>query len=161
MTKFPKNIFVCSFVALVTVLLDQLSKEYAQSSLEYVEAIDIFEGLRFNLVYNSGAAFGVLSQQSGWQILFLIAISTVAILAISIWIFIRSEEAISNLLPLALILGGAAGNLIDRFRFGFVVDFITVYYESWFWPTFNLADSAICIGVFLLLIDSLRAKPVS
>ena len=161
MAKSPKNIFICLFVVVITVLLDQLSKKYAQSSLDYGETIDIFEWFRFNLVYNSGAAFGVLSQQSGWQIVFLIAISSVAILAISIWIFVRSEEPISNLMPLALILGGAAGNLIDRFRFGFVVDFITVYYESWVWPTFNLADSAICVGVFTLLIGSLKYKPAS
>ena len=160
MVRFSKKIFIY-LIVITTVALDQLSKGYAQSALDYGETVHVLKGLRFDLVYNSGAAFGVLSQQSGWQVIFLISISIAAILAISGWIFFKSEGPYSELLPLALVLGGAVGNLIDRFRFGFVVDFITLYYESWYWPTFNLADSSICVGVFMLLIGSVRDKPIS
>lgn len=156
--EFSKVMF-CVVIVCVIVLLDQSSKVFANAELSYGESIDIVSGLRFSLVYNAGAAFGILSEQSGWQKIFLISVSISAILMLSIWIVVSAAEPMSNLLPLALIAGGAVGNLIDRVRLGFVVDFISLYYDNWYWPTFNLADSAICIGVFLFLVRSIRYKP--
>ena len=111
------------------------------------------------LLHNPGAAFGILSNQSGWQVGFLVGVSLLAAIGLVLWIWLQRDESFYTLLPLVFVLAGAIGNGIDRVRFGFVVDFISLYYERWSWPTFNVADLVISLGVLLLILKSFSSKP--
>lgn len=137
------------------VLLDQLSKWWAESVL--VDGpIAVMPGLNLSLAYNPGAAFSFLADAGGWQRGFFIVVTILISAFLLYWL--SKDEARRPLLgcSLALVLSGAVGNFIDRLMRGPVVDFIDVYYQSWHWPTFNVADSAITIGVVLLIIDTIR-----
>ena len=137
------------------VALDQWSKELALLQLDYARPLSLLPWLDLTLHYNSGAAFSLLSEAGGWQRWFLSAIAAVAGLAICIWL--ARLQAGEKLLAvgLSLILGGALGNLWDRLTLGHVVDFISLHYADWYFPAFNLADSAITAGAALLLLDTL------
>ncbi len=146
-------------LALVVVVLDQLTKFGASAVLNYAEPVAIFPGLNFTLAHNSGAAFSLLSDASGWQRWFFAAIALVVSVVITVWL--RQIDAGERWLPLALslILGGAIGNFIDRLNLGYVVDFIQVYYKTWYWPAFNIADSAICVGAVVLVVTGWQQAP--
>jgi signal peptidase II len=152
------------WVSAVVLLLDQTSKMLADTMLALYQSVDVIPSLAIRLAYNSGAAFSFLSDASGWQRWFFVVLSAVVIVILIVWLTrLPSDQAVTAL-ALALILGGAAGNLVDRVLYGHVIDFIDVYYGSWHWPTFNVADSAISIGAFLLLLDAFRGrkdKPVA
>jgi signal peptidase II len=140
------------------VVLDQVTKALLVRSLPLHDFVPIIDGfLSLSHVHNRGAAFGVLSDASlPYQPVLLSGLSLAALLAI-VYYFVRLPP--SARLPrvaLALVLGGAIGNLIDRIRLGHVVDFIHVYWREHAWPDFNVADSAITIGVVLLILDILR-----
>ena len=98
-----------------------------------------------------------LANESGWQRWFFAAIAVVVSVVIVLWIKRLEQYEKWQAIALALILGGAVGNVIDRIYLGYVVDFIQVYYQQWYWPAFNIADSAISIGVAMIIIDSIRA----
>ncbi|QTS84015.1 Lipoprotein signal peptidase [Coxiella endosymbiont of Amblyomma nuttalli] len=116
------------------------------------ESIKILPFLNFTLNYNTGAAFGVLSTESGWQIYFFAALSlAIATLLIAWLIRIRRSDYVIAI-GLSLVIGGALGNLIDRIRLGYIVDFIDFHIKDWHYATYNLSDTAICIGTFLLMI---------
>jgi signal peptidase II len=152
--KYP---WVASIAGLVLVL-DQLSKYLVVQRFKLHESVRIIPGF-FDLTYvrNPGAAFGILANAQGyWRVAFFIAVSLAALAVIIA--LIRTSHDRLPLVAFALIAGGAVGNLIDRVRFGEVVDFIEWYYRSYHWPTFNIADSAITIGVALLAIDMLFPK---
>ncbi len=134
------------------VLLDQLSKFWATASLRLYESLDWLPFLSMTLMHNEGAAFSMLSEQDGWQRWFLSLLAVGLSFLISIWIVRLPQQAHWQGAALALILGGAMGNLIDRLRFGYVVDFIDVHWHSWHWPAFNLADSAISVGAVILVL---------
>lgn len=146
----------------VVFILDQASK-YA--ALKYLARSEIAVSPFLNLVltYNTGAAFGFLNDAGGWQNAFFI---TVAIVVSAMIVYmlrqLRSDQRLIAV-ALMLVLGGALGNLLDRIRFGHVVDFIDFYYRSWHWYTFNIADAAITVGAFILALDALglaaRKKP--
>ncbi len=106
------------------------------------------------LVFNKGAAFSLFAQAPGWQAPVLSAFALIAAVVVSVFI-VRSPERGLLCLGLALILGGALGNVVDRLLHGHVVDFIQVHWRSWFFPSFNIADSAITIGAILLILDEL------
>jgi signal peptidase II len=149
------------FVALVAaggVLLDQLSKLYIAGSFELYQSVTVLENF-FHITYirNRGAAFGILSDNA-LRLPFFMAVSLIAILGI-LWYLrqLRAEQTLS-LLALSLILSGAIGNLIDRIRLGEVIDFIDVHWYDHHWPAFNVADSAICVGVGLLLLETWREE---
>jgi signal peptidase II len=149
------------FVALVAaggVLLDQLSKLYIAGSFELYQSVPVLENF-FHITYirNRGAAFGILSDNA-LRLPFFMAVSLIAILGI-LWYLrqLRAEQTLS-LLALSLILSGAIGNLIDRIRLGEVIDFIDVHWYDHHWPAFNVADSAICVGVGLLLLETWREE---
>ncbi|MEJ5211083.1 MAG: signal peptidase II, partial [Burkholderiales bacterium] len=114
----------------------------------------------FNLVlaHNTGAAFSLLAQAGGWQRLFFIAVALVATTVI-VWLLHRHRHESRFCIALAGILGGALGNLIDRVRLGYVVDFLDFHAAGWHWPAFNVADMAITGGAVLLVWDSLRREP--
>lgn len=140
------------------IALDQLTKLWISVSLRLYETIDILPIFQLIHVRNEGAAFSFLSNAGGWQRWFFITISLVASVALTIWLLRLPKQAFWQAVSLALILGGAIGNLIDRVAYGYVVDFLLVYYQTWHWPAFNVADSAISVGAVMLLVDSLKHR---
>jgi signal peptidase II len=141
------------------VAADQLTKWLVRRSLELHEYREIVSGLlSLSHVRNRGAAFGILADADlPYQSALFVALSLVALGAIALYTRKLPETAFLPQVALALILGGAVGNLIDRVTFGYVTDFVHVYWKQYSWPDFNVADSAISTGVCLLLLDMLRA----
>jgi signal peptidase II len=152
------------WLSALAIVLDQLTKKIAEAELLLHKPVAVFPSFNFTLMYNKGAAFSFLSEAGGWQRIFFVILST----AISIFLFfwlkqITGDEKQKNnqliQIAIALILGGAIGNLIDRVLTGEVVDFIQVYYSTYYFPAFNIADSAITLGAGLLILDMfLEAK---
>ena len=143
------------FLALLVLIADQISKWWAQMSLPMAQAIKVTDFLNWFLIYNPGAAFSFLSQAGGWQRWFFTIIGIIAAVVI-IWLLQKNTQDRPFCIALALILGGAIGNVLDRLLYGAVVDFIDVHYHGWHWPAFNLADSAISIGATLIVINEIR-----
>ena len=141
-----------SFFVIVT---DQLTKTWATDNLPFAQSVALTPFLNFTLLHNTGAAFSFLADAGGWQRWFFIGLAAIISIGLFIWILRLSAKQRWLGIALALILGGAIGNLIDRIIYGYVIDFIDFYYQQWHWPAFNIADSAISIGVFMLLIDAL------
>ena len=142
----------------LTVVLDQLTKKLAEAELILHQPLAVFPSFNLTLMYNKGAAFSFLSNAGGWQRPFFVVLSTLVSLFLIFWLrqISRDEEQKHNTLiqiAISLILGGAIGNLIDRALYGQVTDFIQVYYASYFFPAFNIADSAITLGAGLLILD--------
>jgi signal peptidase II len=142
-------------VSLAVVLLDQYTKFLVVRSMELFDRIPVLPFLDLVRLHNPGAAFSFLAGASGWQTWLFTAIAVVVSAGIVWWLeqLPRDQQALA--LGLALILGGAIGNVIDRVAQGYVVDFLLLYYERWSWPAFNVADMAITGGVVLLLLDGL------
>jgi signal peptidase II len=152
-----KYIWFSAIVAAI-IFVDQLTKYVVLQRFRLHESVRIIPGF-FDLTYvrNPGAAFGFLAGAPGmWRSIFFISISLAALAVILV--LVRQAHDRLPLFAFALIGGGAVGNLIDRVRFGEVVDFIDWYYRTYHWPTFNIADSAISLGVGLLVIDMLFPK---
>jgi signal peptidase II len=143
------------WIAVVIMVLDQLSKWAAMSYLFGKTEVQVMPFLNLVLVFNSGAAFGFLSSASGWQNLFFVGVALVACVVILMMVRRLGVDDKQVMVGLMLILGGAIGNMIDRVRLSYVIDFIDVFYGSWHWPAFNVADSAITIGAVLLVLDAL------
>jgi signal peptidase II len=141
-------------IALLVIIIDQLTKLVTVNKIAELSSHPITSFLNWVLVYNPGAAFSFLSNASGWQKWFFIGIGSVAVV-VMLWLLIRHASQGIFCFSISLILGGAIGNLIDRFNHGAVVDFIDVYYLQYHWPAFNVADSAITLGTALLIIDEL------
>lgn len=144
------------FVSALVIVVDYLTKAAVLASFSPGEGRVVAPFFNLVLVFNKGAAFSFLAGAQGWQTLFFAAIAIVASIVISFLIYKNQKK---NLLcgGLALILGGALGNLIDRVRFGEVVDFIEIGWGRWHWPVFNVADSAVTIGVVLFALTWSRA----
>lgn len=146
------------WLSAAVVITDQVTKEIASDSLILHQPIALLPSLNLTLVHNAGAAFSLLGHASGWQRWFFIALA----LAVSVWIvmWLRSvpRGRSGMACALSLILGGALGNLWDRVEYGYVIDFIDVYYGQWHWPAFNVADSAITVGAMALMVDTLRGE---
>jgi len=141
---------------LVIIVLDQATKLLAEYYLNYRQPVAVFPHFNFTLVYNKGAAFSFLSNAGGWQRWFFICLSTTVSIALVIWLQKLKPEQKLQTISIAMILGGAIGNLIDRSLYGHVIDFLDIYYQQHHWPAFNIADSAITVGAFLLIIDSFK-----
>jgi signal peptidase II len=141
----------------VVIALDLLTKHWVQSVFSDGEQRSITSFFNLVLFHNQGAAFSFLANAGGWQRLFF---STVSVIASAVIIYLLRKHSNQKLfcLGLALILGGALGNLYDRLTLGYVVDFLYFHYHQYYWPVFNVADSAISCGVALLLWDTLH-KP--
>lgn len=137
------------------VVLDQLTKWVALRYLARHVEIAVMPFLNLTLVYNRGAAFGFLNNAAGWQNVFFIGVALIACTAIVYLLYKLDRGNRMVAAGFVLILGGAAGNLIDRLLYGYVIDFIDVYYNAAHWPAFNVADSAITIGATLLVCDAL------
>jgi signal peptidase II len=145
-------------VSLPVVLLDQASKLLIVRTLEFHESVSVI-GNFFEIIHarNPGAAFSFL-RDSSFRLPFLITVSVVASIAVVlVYRKLKPEQKLAAL-SLSLILGGAVGNLIDRIRLGEVVDFLNVHWYQHYWPAFNVADSALCVGVGLLAVDMIREE---
>ena len=141
-------------VSLVVLVADQLTKQLVVRAFELYERLPVMPLLDLVRLHNTGAAFSFLAGASGWQTWFFSAVAVAVSLGILWWFRQLPRGLVAVPLGLALVLGGAIGNLIDRLAYGYVVDFILVHYGSWSYPAFNVADSAITCGVILLLADS-------
>ncbi|WP_026841628.1 signal peptidase II [Citrifermentans bremense] len=140
-------------VSVLVLVLDQVTKVYIDKTMRLHDSITVIEGF-FNITYlrNKGAAFGILANSS-WRLPFFLLVSAVAVVVILVVVSrLRDDQKVSAL-SLSLIFSGALGNLIDRVRLGEVIDFLYVHWYEHYWPAFNVADSAICVGVFLLAIE--------
>lgn len=142
-----------SVIAIVGIVVDQITKIFVDRSMQLYDSIPVFENFfHFTYVRNKGAAFSFLSNAS-WRLPFFITVSIVAAVVILIaFRKLRDDQKIAHT-SLALIFSGAVGNLIDRVRLGEVIDFLDAHWYRHHWPAFNIADSLICVGVFLLAID--------
>lgn len=136
------------------VVLDQLTKWFAEIMLVAHEPLPVLSFFNLTLMYNPGAAFSFLADAGGWQRWFFLILSVVVSSILIIWVSRLKRHEIRLAVALALIIGGAIGNLIDRILYGHVIDFIQLYYEGWYWPAFNIADSAITVGAVLWIIES-------
>ena len=145
-------------VSVLLVVADQWTKFAITSNLRYSESVAITSYFNLVLVYNKGAAFSFLSDAGGWQRVFFIGITCVAIVVLS-WLIAKHESEKLFRWGLTLVLGGAIGNLIDRIAYGHVVDFLDFHFAGWHFWAFNVADSAITIGAGLLILDSFRPRP--
>ena len=143
-------------ISLSIFLLDILTKNYIQNKIMYGDQVEITSFLSFVHFQNAGAAFSFLSDQGGWQRYFLIVISLLAVIYIP-WLINQYKKNMLIVIGLLLILGGAIGNLYDRISYGYVIDFIYFHIAEFYWPAFNVADSAISIGVLLFLYGSFRS----
>jgi len=141
--------------AAAIVLADQLTKWLMLARFAPGERLELTGFFNLVLVFNKGAAFSFLAAAQGWQTPLLAAFALGAAVVVSVLI-VRSPERRLLCAGLALILGGALGNLVDRLRFGHVVDFLDLHAAGWHWPAFNVADSAITIGAALLILDGFR-----
>ena len=147
-----------AWLTLLVIITDQASKYLAEQLLVLHQPVAIIPFLNFTLAYNTGAAFSFLHQAGGWQNLFFIAIALVMSIVLLVMLYRTPRKELQFSLALWLVLGGAIGNVIDRLRISKVVDFIDFYIGEWHFATFNIADIAISIGAFLLIMDSLNIR---
>ncbi len=142
------------WISAVTLVLDQASKLAVDGSMQLFESIPLLPYFNLTYVHNTGAAFSFLAQAGGWQRWLFAGLAVVMSSIIAVWLYRLKKHETLMAVALSLVLGGAIGNLIDRVAYGYVIDFLDVYYQDWHWPAFNIADSAICIGVGLMLLES-------
>ena len=149
-----------TWISAVVVLLDQITKIIAHKSLTlYAPKIIIPDYFNISLAYNEGAAFSFLASAGGWQRWFFVILTVVVSVLVIYWIKNLKEHEKTAAVGFALILGGAIGNLIDRLYLGKVIDFIQVHYQNiYYWPTFNIADSAITLGAAILIADGIAGS---
>ncbi|MCQ8103450.1 signal peptidase II [Methylomonas sp. SURF-2] len=142
------------WLSLLVLVLDQSSKLAIDATLQLYESIPLTPYFNLTHARNTGAAFSFLAQAGGWQRWLFAGLAVVMSGAITVWLLRLQKHETLMAAALSLVLGGAIGNLIDRVAYGYVIDFLDVYYQNWHWPAFNIADSAICIGVGLMLLES-------
>ena len=148
------------WLAAAVIVLDQLSKAWVVHALHPGQMVPLIPGLLYDtLTYNTGAAFSFLAGGSGWQRWLFTALALSVSAALVVWLARTPRRDWRSALPLALVLGGAVGNLIDRVAAARVTDFILVFIGSWPFPAFNIADSAISVGAVMLVLFGLFARP--
>lgn len=159
MSRFGKLPWLA--LSVLIFLLDQWSKLYFENSLQlYQQVVVIPDYFSWTLAYNTGAAFSFLADAGGWQRWFFALIALVVSAVLVVWLKRLQAHEHGLALGLALVLGGALGNLFDRVVYGHVIDFILVHWQQrWYFPAFNLADSAITLGAILLALDMFKAQP--
>ena len=140
------------------IVVDQITKRVVDTSMQLHQSIELAPFFQLTYLRNQGAAFSFLSGAGGWQRWFFIILAVVASAFITVWLRKLDPRQRREAVAWSLVLGGALGNLIDRILYGYVIDFLDVYYGDWHWPAFNVADSAITVGVVLLLLDSFKSN---
>lgn len=146
------GLFALAFGVLV---IDQITKIWTDNAIELYQRIPVIDGVfNLTLAYNKGAAFSFLADQPGWQRWFFTVLALMVSVVLIVWLFrLKPHEKLLGVC-LALILGGAVGNLIDRVLYGHVIDFLDFFYKDYHWPAFNVADMAICIGGVSMVLVS-------
>lgn len=142
-------------LALAVVLLDQFTKGLASGLLQYGQPVEVFFWFNLTLQHNTGAAFSFLSDAGGWQRYFFTGAAIVISSVLSVWLYLMPRGQLLLAVSLGLILGGALGNVWDRVTLGYVVDFISWHYGGYYFPAFNVADSAITVGAAGMILDSI------
>lgn len=145
----------------LVIVLDQVSKWWMVSWLSLYETVAILPYFNLTMAHNHGAAFSFLAQAGGWQRWFFISLALIISVVLLVWLAKLKLTAKLEAISLSLILGGALGNVMDRIMYGYVVDFLDVYVGTSHWPAFNIADSAICLGAILLILDSFKSEDKS
>lgn len=143
------------WIAVLTIALDFITKQMAENFLTFAQPVYVLPVFDLTLLYNKGAAFSFLANESGWQRWFFTAIAISVSAVLCVWLMKLKESEKWLAVALALVIGGALGNLYDRLAYGHVVDFIHLHWGNKYFPAFNIADSAISVGAVMLLIDSL------
>lgn len=148
------------WLTLLVLVIDQASKVYFDSALQmYQQVVIIPDYFSWKLAYNTGAAFSFLADSAGWQRWLFALIAVVVSAVLVVWLKRLGRDDTWLAIALALILGGALGNLYDRIAYGHVIDFILVHWQNrWYFPAFNFADSAICVGAVMLALDMFKSK---
>ncbi|MFT5575546.1 MAG: signal peptidase II [Bermanella sp.] len=140
-------------IAIVFVLLDQVTKVVAATYLSYGQPVYVLPVFNITLHYNTGAAFSFLSDAGGWQRWFFILVSTLVSTALIVWVgLIKNQQRLLSF-ALVMILAGAVGNLVDRVFLGYVVDFVSLHWNEYYFPAFNVADACITLGAGSMLLD--------
>ena len=142
------------WLSFLAVILDQGTKLAVDGTMQLYQSIRILPYFNLTYVHNTGAAFSFMRQAGGWQRWFFAGLAIAISIVIAFWLARLQKHEVLLAAALSLILGGAVGNLIDRLVYGYVIDFLDVYYRGWHWPAFNIADSAITLGVALMLAES-------
>jgi len=151
------NALVWLTLSVVMIVLDQFSKWLAVAQLQFQQPQAFVPGFwNWTLTHNTGAAFSFLADAGGWQHAFFVTLAVLISGGLAIALKRTARGDWRTALPYALIIAGALGNVIDRLRFGYVVDFVQWYWKSFHWPVFNLADSCIVVGATLMVLFSLR-----
>ena len=145
------------WLSALIVIVDLATKYLATANLEYAMPVAIFPSFNLTLLHNTGAAFSFLATESGWQRWFFAVLASVVSIALVRWLATLRDDPWMGV-AIALILGGALGNLYDRITLGYVVDFLHFYWRDYHFPAFNIADSAITIGAGLMVIDAFKHK---
>lgn len=140
------------WVSFVVIVLDQITKYLAESQLELYQSIAVTPFFNLTLAYNTGAAFSMFAHHSGWQRWALSAVAIAASVMLFTWLRQLKKEERWQSCAIVLVLGGAIGNLIDRLLHGHVIDFLDFYWQSYHYPAFNVADSAITVGAIMLAL---------
>jgi len=148
------------WITVIFFIVDQWTKQLAETHLSYREIFEVIPFFNFTLVYNEGAAFSFLANQGGWQVYFFTTVSSVVSLGLLYWLYtLNAKKEWWLSVSLSLILSGAMGNLYDRVTMGKVVDFIDWYYGTYHFPAFNVADAVIFLGAAMMLWDSFVIAP--
>ncbi len=147
------------WVALLVVMVDQLTKYWAVSTLTFAEPVAVIPHLNWTLAYNYGAAFSFLADMGGWQRWFFSGIAVIVSVVFIVWLSRLPHRFTVEVWGINLVLGGAIGNVIDRVLEGRVTDFIDFYIGTWHYATFNVADMAISVGAVLLIFSEFFVKP--
>ncbi|MCI1728905.1 MAG: signal peptidase II [Chiayiivirga sp.] len=156
MARVRPSALVWLLLSVAIIGLDLWTKALALAHLQLHEPVPVIDGLlNWTLTYNLGAAFSFLSDAGGWQRWFFSALAAGVSLLLVFWLSRLPRNDWRQAVPFALVIGGALGNLVDRVRFGHVVDFIDAYWGSYHWPAFNIADSAIVVGAIGLALSTL------
>ena len=142
-------------LSILILIADQASKYWAGVSLTPYKPVPVFPMLNVTLAFNTGAAFSFLNGAGDWHRWFFAGFSLLMSVVLTVWLYRIPNQSRLLCAGVSLILGGAVGNLIDRAFYGYVIDFIDVYYQHHHFATFNIADSAICIGAALFVLDTL------
>jgi len=145
----------------LVIVFDQVSKWLMVSWLSLYETVAVMPYFNLTMAHNHGAAFSFLAQAGGWQRWFFIGLALAISTFLLFWLARLKPHAKLEAISLSLILGGAIGNVIDRIVYGYVIDFLDFYIGTSHWPAFNIADSAICVGAVLLILDSFKSEDKS
>ncbi len=157
-TSKQGHMLIWLWLSVLVFVLDQGSKYLVEQSLSYMQTVELLPVFDLILVYNTGAAFSFMADAGGWQRWLFVGLALVMSGILVIWIYKLGRCERIEAIALTLILGGAVGNLCDRILLGHVIDFISVHYQHHYFPSFNIADSAISIGAAILILDMFRHK---